>query len=369
MFNCMKKNGCSEMSIILDYIDRLERGLPAERPKEVNREIHKRALDSFDRLLKNEKTMSDAAKEILDLASNLSQFDIDMAYVSHELVKFADEIAMVSQSNVAIVEETTAELLMVGETVERTSEMLGELSDESKELSIKNDESIVLLEEIEGMKKGTEDATEEMSVKFEHLTDLAIEVGKIVNSVEDIADQTNLLALNAAIEAARAGEHGKGFGVVAEEVRKLADHTVDNLKGMRDFVDKIQVAADEGGDSLSKSLESTRKMGEKIDLINETVKENVKMLTRVISNVNMINGSMEGTRTAMQEIGLAMEESSKGSEALGSMIEHLREQSNKSKVIANQIGVIDDELASIIEYMFDGLEGSRNSMDDKDFWI
>lgn len=368
MFKLNGKKNCCEMADIITYVERVNNGLETEKPENFKESIHKDVLITFDKLLENEKRMAESARKILNLASNLSQFDVDMSHVSYELVDFAEEMANLSQANVAIVEQTTAEMINVGDTVDQTSETLDELSNESRELLGKNNQSLELLEEVQSIKEDVERNTNDMNNKFQQLIDLSVEVSKIVDSVQKIAAQTNLLALNAAIESARAGEHGKGFSVVAEEIRKLADDTVHNLQGMKDFVNNIHQATDEGKESLENTLASTENMNEKIGLVNNTVKQNVDMLNDVVKGVNVINGAMEGIKQSTREIGYAMEESSGGFERLAHMTEQLREQSEKSRDIAKQIGIIDNELSDSISYMFEGLKGTKNSLKNKELF-
>ncbi len=362
MFSFNSKKNCCEVVDIIDYVEKTYAGTDIEKPKDFKVDIHGDILNTFDKLLENEKRTAEAARKILGLVSNLSQFDVNMSHVAYELVDFAEEMSNLSQSNVAIIEETTAEMLSVTNTIEETSDTLENLAEESTNLAIKNDESLVLLEDVQKIKEDVETDTQELSIKFAQLADISIEVGKIVESVQTIADQTNLLALNAAIESARAGEHGRGFAVVADEIRKLADNTVTNLKDMRDFVNNIHRATDEGRESLDNTLKSTEKMNGKIKLVNDTVTQNVEMLNNVIEGVKFINTSMEGIKQAAHDIGSAMEESSKDFEKLTFMTDEIREQSAKSKEMAKEIREIDDELSDIIEYMFKGLKGGKNAL-------
>lgn len=311
--------------------------------------------------------MASSAKEILNIVSALSSFDVGMTHISHQLMDFSDEMAAVSQSNLAIVEQTTASMNQVNESIEETSNTLNNLSRESEQLIHKNDESIRLLEEVQAIKDAVIKNTSVMSEKIQQLVKLAEEVGKIVDSVEAIAEQTNLLALNAAIEAARAGEHGRGFAVVAEEVRKLADDTKQNLEGMRNFVSSIHSAAKDGKESLSNTISSTSHMSEKIEMVSETVCENVEMLNSIITNIGSINKSMEGIKVAASEINLAMDSSSSDAEKLSHMTQSIHQDAVESVEFAKQISDIDNQLSSIVQNMFERLKGTTHSITNEEF--
>lgn len=93
-------------------------------------------------------------------------------------------------------------------------------------------------------------SSENLSCKFELLSEQANSIGSVVSVINNLADQTNLLALNAAIEAARAGEHGRGFAVVADEVRQLAMSTQSSLDQINQIIDGISTAINQAGEQI-----------------------------------------------------------------------------------------------------------------------
>lgn len=238
--------------------------------------------NQFSRLYENEKRMADASKELLEIVASISTFDVGISHISSQLMDYARELATLSESNLAIVEETTASMNHVNESIENTGEILDNLSRDSSSLSERNKDSQVLLDEVSNIKDDVVKDTLDTNVKITQLAELSTEVGKIVDSVQGIANQTNLLALNAAIEAARAGEHGRGFSVVAEEVRSLADDTKENLNGMMSFVQNIQAAAREGTESMKRTLDSTNLMSGKMNQVSETIHSNVSLLDGIV---------------------------------------------------------------------------------------
>ncbi len=301
------------------------------------------------------KRMTDSSKQIFNVVSNLSVFDVGMTHISGHLLDFANEMSLLSDSNLAIVEEATASMEQVNDSINDTTEVLQELEDKSQNLSLKNNENIELLGEVVFLKDDVISNANTMSGKIEQLIDLTTKVGSIVESVNAIANQTNLLALNAAIEAARAGEHGKGFAVVADEVRKLADDVKSNLDGMRLLVNDIVLAAEEGKDSMSKTIYSTENMSEKIDVVSNTINDNIIMLNNVISNVANINKTMSEIQVSSKEVNAAMESSAMDAQKLASLSQNIHNDTENSVDLSKNISTIDDELSAIIKDVFTNL--------------
>ncbi len=360
-----RKSPCHEAECIIKY---MEDTLKGKKTPEVNVEypIHRNLYSNFHKLLENEEKMASSAKEMLNILSSLSKFDVEMSHISYQLMEFARDIAGLSESNLAVVEETSASMVQVNEYLDTTSSTLHNLSKESETLAKRNDDSIEILKEVQELRNNVIADTNIMNTKIQLLVDLATEVGKIVESVQGIAKQTNLLALNAAIEAARAGEHGKGFSVVAEEVRVLADDTQKNLQGMRDFVNRIHEASNEGKESLDRTISSTEQMNEKIELVAETVGKNVEMLKNEIEDIDDINNSISEIRVAANSINVAMISSSADAEKLSEMTQKIHAEAVESVEFASQISKIDDQFSEIVNGMLESLKGSVHSISNND---
>lgn len=316
--------------------------------------------------LANEKKIADSAKEILNITSSISAFDVNMSHLSGSLQHFAGELEELSTSNLAIIEETTSTMDGITDTVDNTAATLNQITEEANGLSDRNTQSRSLLQEVSSLKENLMQDTGDMNIKIEQLVELIAEVGKMVDSVAAIATQTNLLALNAAIEAARAGEQGKGFAVVAEQVRKLADDTKTNLNGMRDFMQNINKAAAEGKESISRAMDSTISIGTKIDNVSATVTENIDMLQGVISKVDDVNASMQQIRRSTDEINTAMESSAQDAQSLSAMTVRLNKGSQETVSFAHSISQIDDQLSEMLANLFSALRGGHGSISNAD---
>lgn len=360
-----KKKSCYESEQIIAYVNDIISGKETEEPI-VKDPAHKETLKLFKFLLNSEKQMASSAKHILEITASISDFDVAISHITGKLIKFSHEMSNLSESNVAIVEETNANMSQVNSTVSEAAYTLDQLSKSSENLVSSNNAGLEQLLEVAKLKEYVLKDAQIMKKQIEELVEMTAKINEIVKGVDAIADQTNLLALNASIEAARAGEHGRGFAVVAEEIRKLADDTKENLEGMNLFVGNIQSTAHEGQESMNRTIVSTDKMSTQIDNVVSTIKENVEMLENSIENIKAINNSMAGITIATDEIHAAMDSSSSDAETLSHMTNIIHEDAIISKKYAETIAVIDDKLSQTTKEMVHALSGGKHALTDDD---
>ncbi|MCM1161095.1 MAG: methyl-accepting chemotaxis protein [Roseburia sp.] len=350
-----KKNACEEMEEVLQCVEKNLRGEEGGSCPASTHPVHSKLIPKLERMVANEMKMAEAAKKIMDITSSISSFDVGMGHISGQLLGFAKELSVLSESNLAIVEETTASMNQVNDTVDGTANTLSLLTEDANQLVEKNDESKKLLDEVSALKDQVLEDTNVMGEKIEQLVVLAEEVEKIVKSVQVIANQTNLLALNASIEAARAGEHGRGFAVVADQVRQLADDTKRNLLGMQEFVQNISVAAEESKESLERTSASNHEMGEKIGTISVSITENIQKLRDIVKEVDSIHDSMDHIKVTTDEVNTAMGSTSMDAQQLAEMTLTIQEEAESSVKYAQEIAQIDDRLSEMVTELYKGV--------------
>ena len=157
--------------------------------------------------------------------------------------------------------------------------------------------------------------------KMEELGKSSDQIGRIAGVIDDIADQTNLLALNAAIEAARAGEQGRGFAVVADEVRKLAERTTTATKEIAQMIKTIQdetkaavIAMEEGTKQVEDGVKSTGQAGDALKEIIHMSEQVGEMITHIATAATEQSSASEEVNTNMDQIAKLVKESAVGAQ-------------------------------------------------------
>ena len=180
-------------------------------------------------------------------------------------------------------------------------------------------------------------STVELASMIDKLNNRANEIGDIVTVIKDIADQTNLLALNAAIEAARAGEQGRGFAVVADEVRKLAERTIKATAEISGKISAVQTESEQTMKSMGDASSEVTKATEYIRQVGDLLNYIVEKVHKVRDQITQIATAVDEQSAASEEVANNIERTSPISREMEAMAEDVMSEVNGLLKIAEEL--------------------------------
>jgi methyl-accepting chemotaxis protein len=265
-------------------------------------------------------------KKVAHVTDKVASASVELSATAEEISKGTDTLTSRASQTAAAVEEMNA---TVGQVAQNSGKAASLAQDTVKTAQ---EGGTVVSSTISGMQQLSEAVSNSATI-ISDLGKSSDQIGEIVRTIEDIADQTNLLALNAAIEAARAGEQGRGFAVVADEVRKLAERTTKATKEIGDMIRQIQQDTRGAVDSMQ---QGTQKVTAGVDLVNKTGEALAQIVRMVSESADMI-----------RQIAVASEEQSVATQQIASDIENVAKVTKESSSGAHESAKASQDLSQL----------------------
>lgn len=342
------------LRVVMNRMELIAGGDLSSKPLETN------LRDEIGQLITSTNEMSFSTHSLLDeingVAETVSTQSEELTQSANEVKAGTAQIAMTmedlatgteSQANNASSMSSAMESFVVkvmdanenGTYIQQSSNSVLEMTNQGSELMASSTKQMAVIDQI------VHDAV----VKVEGLDKHTQQISELVSVIQDIAGQTNLLALNAAIEAARAGEQGKGFAVVADEVRKLAEQSSASVLNITDIVDRIQSESSLVRDSLQDGYKEVEEGTSQIEITGETFGKISLAVTEMVDRIRIISDNLTDIAANSQEMSASIEEIAAITEQSAAGVEETSASSEQASSAMEEVANSSNDLATLAE--------------------
>jgi methyl-accepting chemotaxis protein len=317
-------------------------------------------IDNMEKIVKgiitHTHTLSSSSAKLSDLSMSLASGSQEMSSQADGVAGAAEQVSAIINGMAVAAEQMS----MNAQTVSSTSE---EMSHNMNSIAGAIDQMSLALNEVTAIaKKGTQIAGNAVEMSdsatgiMNTLGEAAKEIGKVTKVIKRIAEQTNLLALNATIEAASAGEAGKGFAVVANEIKELANQSAQAAEDITHRIDGVQDKTTKAVDVIADVAEIIQKMNTSAADVTKSVDEQTQMASEISTNVAHANSGINDIASAIAEIAKATHDMAKnasegaqGVNEVSANVQAISQASDETQAGAEQIREAAANLSSMAE--------------------
>jgi methyl-accepting chemotaxis protein len=278
-------------------------------------------VDSGDDIGKADAGLNRMKNNLREIILSIAGTASHMASASEEISSSATQQAQSAETQKDQTVQVATAMQEMSSTVISVSDSCNKAADAARQAAETARQGGSIVEGTLTKMRGIAESVGATAKKMEELGKSSDQIGRIIGVIDDIADQTNLLALNAAIEAARAGEQGRGFAVVADEVRKLAERTTTATKEIAHMIKTIQdetkvavVAMESGTKQVEEGVSSTARAGDSLRSIIQMSEQVGGMITEIATAATQQSSTTEQVNMNIEQIAKLVKESAIGAQ-------------------------------------------------------
>ncbi|MCX8901307.1 methyl-accepting chemotaxis protein [Vibrio parahaemolyticus] len=277
------------------------------------------------------------ATSLRNIVSTISGASVELASASEELAVVTEQSSQGIESQQAETDLVATAMNEMAATVHEVADNAAKAAEAANQADNEASAGGQVVEQTISVISTLAERVNESSEKLHEVEQESMNIGKILNVIREIADQTNLLALNAAIEAARAGEQGRGFAVVADEVRSLAQRTQESTQEIQTIIEQLQAGTQRAVAVMNQGKDQA---AQSVGQVNETGSA-LQTITHAISVINDMN----------IQIASASEQQSSVAENINENVINVKRIAEENAVAANQMKISTSEVAQLSEQL------------------